>query len=473
MKELVKNTAIYSLARIIPGITGFMLLPIYTEYLNPAEYGKVQSMQVLGFFLVVLFSLASERSIFRLYYDYDSQEKKKEFIGNVFILILFTTVIFGCLIFLLKDYVSLIFKSIDFYPYYFYIILFSILNSFSFIPLNLLQVKGKPVKFSVYSISSFLLSTLLILYFVIYKLEGAKGILKGQLFASMIMVVFYFYEIIKNATFKFKTSIVKNILSFSIPFIPVLLSTWLMNMSNRVFIDYFIKDSNLALSEIGIYSFAYKIASVSAIVTGAIFTAYNPIFYREASNKNQLQAKFKLKEIKYAYASIALLICFTLSFVSKNVVNLFFSKDYSSSIFLIPIISLSFLLSQIIGLYNLMVYQEKKTKSVMVNLVISSILTLILNLILIPVYFSVGAAIGTLLGVTCNLYLQYLSAKKSYFINFKLKRVFFYMIPLYLLVFFDLFFVKFDGYISLFLKLVFIGLLLLRIIRKFRKIYSM
>lgn len=469
MKELFKNTIIYSIARIIPGITGFILLPIYTSYLDPSEYGKVQSMQVLGAFLIIIFSLASERSIFRLYYDYDTDKKKKEFLGNVAMMVLTTTIIFGSLIFLLKDYVQLIFSSIEFYPYYFYIIIYAMLTSLSFIPLNLFQVKGKSVKFSIYSISGFIISTLLILYFVVYKLDGAKGILKGQFIAAGIMLLFYGYEIIKNATFKFKVSIIKNILSFSIPFIPVLISTWLLNMSNRVFLDYFIKEDTLALFEIGIYSFAYKIASVGGLAIGAIFTAYNPIFYKEASSDNQVLAIKKLEQIKYFYALIALLFCFLIAFVSRNIIILFFAKEYASSIYLIPVISLCFFFTQIVGLYNLMVYQEKKTKSVMVNLIISSLVTIGFNLLLIPIYFSMGAAIGTLIGVLCNVFLQYRSAQKSYYIDFKLIKIIYYLIALYGIVAIDIVFVSDDGYLSLILKCTLIIFIFLYIVINYNK----
>ena len=393
MKELFKNTLIYSIARIVPGITGFILLPIYTNYLDPSEYGKVQSMQVLGMFLIILFSLATERSIFRLYYDYTSLLKKKQFLGNIFFLILVSATFCCSFIFVWQDYFSLIFKSIEFYPYYFYIIIYAFFTSFSFIPLNLFQVKGKALRFTVYSISGFLLTTSLILYFLLYNEEGASGILKGQLVASGIMLIFYLIEIFKNSIFKINKKIIKNILSFSIPFIPVLLSSWLINMSSRVFLDIYIENSKIALSEIGIYSFAFKIASIGAIIIASVYTAYNPIFYKEANSTEQIKAKKNLKKIKFFYAFFALLVSFSIALVSKELVMLFFSKDYYPAIFIIPLISLCFFFNQINGLYNLMLYQEKKTNKVMYNLIISSLQALGATAISA---FSVLSVLGTL-----------------------------------------------------------------------------
>ena len=59
-KNLVKNTSIYTLGRLIPQLAGFFLLPIYTKYLTPSDYGIISAMQILSSVLVILFSLSIE-----------------------------------------------------------------------------------------------------------------------------------------------------------------------------------------------------------------------------------------------------------------------------------------------------------------------------------------------------------------------------------------------------------------------------
>ena len=48
MSSIIKNTTIYTIGNILPQAAGFFLLPIYTKYLTPADYGIVSSMQVLS-----------------------------------------------------------------------------------------------------------------------------------------------------------------------------------------------------------------------------------------------------------------------------------------------------------------------------------------------------------------------------------------------------------------------------------------
>ena len=80
---LLRDTSIYTFARIIPQFFSFILLPFYTLYLTTTDYGIVNSMQVLGVFLSLFFTLAIDRSVLRFYYDYDSIIEKKKYLGTI------------------------------------------------------------------------------------------------------------------------------------------------------------------------------------------------------------------------------------------------------------------------------------------------------------------------------------------------------------------------------------------------------
>ena len=95
MGHLLKNTIIYSLGRILPQAVNFILLPIYSEYLSPTQYGIIESMVVFSTILTVIFSFATERSMFRIYYDYKKEDDKKKFIGNTTILITISATFFS------------------------------------------------------------------------------------------------------------------------------------------------------------------------------------------------------------------------------------------------------------------------------------------------------------------------------------------------------------------------------------------
>ena len=312
MGHLLKNTIIYSLGRILPQAVNFILLPIYSEYLSPTQYGIIESMVVFSTILTVIFSFATERSMFRIYYDYKKEDDKKKFIGNTTILITISATFFLGLIFALHRPISKIYSDIPFDPYFVYAIFIAYATTFAYIPQTLFQVKEKAFAFFITSITAFLLEILLTIYFLIITEEEAIGLLKAKLIANVLMSPLYLYIIKRESSFQLDKTIIKNIFLFSLPMMPILLTSWIMNMSNRVFIENY-----FTLREVGIFSMASKLSSVTTILLGALFTAYNPMFYRLANDENQLIAKNKIQELNQLLIGAIFMVSFVVELFSK------------------------------------------------------------------------------------------------------------------------------------------------------------
>ena len=242
MSSLIKNTTLYSIGTILPKAASFILLPIYTSFLSVDEYGIISAMIVFNAFLTILITLNIERSIFRLYYDYETAAQKKEYIGTVFISILcFSTIMIGVM-FLTRDYISLIYKSIDFYPYFLISIFTVYIGIYGSMLRVLLQVIQKVKLFVMLGIVQFIISSLLILLFVVYFKEGAYGYLKGVLFGNLIMVPIFLKLLLPHINFKFNSVIIINTLKYSLPIVPAVLAGQIIDLSDRIFIEnYFFK----------------------------------------------------------------------------------------------------------------------------------------------------------------------------------------------------------------------------------------
>ena len=409
--SLTKSSLIYTVGKILPQAVGFILLPIYTKYLTSDEYGLTESMYMLIMVLSIFFSLGSERSLYRLYYDYDINEKKI-FIGNVSILIFLISFIGTVFCFIFSDTLSLVFKSIPFNPYFTYSILTAFLMSFSLIPLTLLQIEEKAILFLKLSTSSFLLIVLFSLYFLLVEKEGAEGLVKGRFYGNLLIAPIYLYFVIKQSQFQPNKQMIKNIVLFSSPMIPILLTTWILNLSNRIFLEHF-----LTLSEVGIYSLAFKVSSLATIIPAAIFTAFSPIFYKYSNSNNTVLGNNKIQRLISIISYITIAVCFIVSIFSKEILLLFFNENYKDAIELVPMLVLSAFLISISGFYNLMIYQDKKPKVIMNISILGAIISIISNYLLIPFLGIQGAAIATVITSSTIFILKYLYAKRNYTIN--------------------------------------------------------
>lgn len=405
--------------------------------MSPAEFGIVQSMQTLSAIVLIFFTIASERSVFRLFHDYHSEIERKQFVGNISILIFIATTLFYTFILIWHNSFEQVFKSISFYPYYLLALTNALLLTFSLLPNNLFQVKEEALKCTLISFISFFIGVIFILYFLIYKNEKAIGLLKGQMIANGLMLVFYIPNIIKNSFFKIDLRMMKAILSFSLPMLPMLVSSWLLNMSNRIFLDRFITDNTMALKVIGVYSLAYKIASISSVILGAFYTAYSPVFFSKANSIEHDNAKKELETLNFTYSIVCLIVCFFVALFSRELIQFFFNAEYLEAKKIIPIITISFFLSQLSGLFNLMNYQNKKTFIVMWIVLFSAIISVGCNFVLIPKYYAFGAAWSTVIGILINMLLSERYARRGFYVSFHFHKILFLSIFLMLIVFID------------------------------------
>src|ERR671934_942059 len=69
MKELVRHSAIYGLGNLVARIVSVLLLPLYTRYLTPGDYGLIETLVALSAVLTALVAQAMKSAFFRFYFD--------------------------------------------------------------------------------------------------------------------------------------------------------------------------------------------------------------------------------------------------------------------------------------------------------------------------------------------------------------------------------------------------------------------
>ena len=450
MNKVFKNTSLYTIGNILPKLTAFILLPIYTSYLSPAEYGIVSSMQSLAPILMILFSLGFDAAIFRLYWDYKTKEEKKIFLGTIIISRLIFSFLFLVVILLLHNVVQGIYKSITFNPFYLYVILASFFSVFFEIPKKYLMLKGKAGYFVTLSFAEFLITSAFILWFIIYKDEGASGYLKGGLVSSLIFLPVYFILSIKIIRIKISLVILKNVLVYSLPIVPTLLTGWVIDLSDRIFIARY-----FSLTEVGIYSLAYKIAGTVLIISTAYQMSYKPLFFKLANSIDTKKSSKIINDYNSLYIIVLSFAIFLVAFFSKELILLIFNKNYSNAYILIPFIIISYLFNGMGSLVGRYIEQSRQTKSLMYIAIITTIINVTFNFLLIPSYGAFGAAYSTIITFIFLFVAQYLYAKYyCFFIPFNWRKIIpvLSILTLIFLLFKYTVFIK-DLYIGLIIKL--------------------
>ena len=95
IKKLANQTVIYGLSSVVGRLLNYLLVPLYTRYFLPAEYGVVTEMYAYVAFLVVFLTYGMETAFFR----FSQKNNIKQVYTTTLISISATAIIFIIIIF--------------------------------------------------------------------------------------------------------------------------------------------------------------------------------------------------------------------------------------------------------------------------------------------------------------------------------------------------------------------------------------
>src|ERR1700732_4679661 len=182
LKSLTKHGAIYSFGGVLGKVVGFLMIPLYTHYLSPADYGTLELLDLS----VALFGLAvmmwMNAAIIRYYYEYEDQKNRNEVISTVLI----SAAVLGVLsasggIVFAKQLSWFILKTSAYYKFFSLLSItffFSTINSVSF---SYLRAKQRSVIVSICGVVTMAISLSLNIYFIVFLKSGVIGILYSSL----------------------------------------------------------------------------------------------------------------------------------------------------------------------------------------------------------------------------------------------------------------------------------------------------
>lgn len=77
--NLVSHSIIYAAGNITRQLVGFIMLPIYTSYLSPADYGVIGLLTFAVSLTGILFGAQLVQAVPKYYYDQKTKKRQKRY----------------------------------------------------------------------------------------------------------------------------------------------------------------------------------------------------------------------------------------------------------------------------------------------------------------------------------------------------------------------------------------------------------
>jgi O-antigen/teichoic acid export membrane protein len=422
LRRLTKHSLIYGVGHILSRGIGFLLLPLYTNVLSPAEYGIVALVFTFIAFMNILFLYGLDSAFLRFYALEKGADEKKKILATTMSMTALTSVSLFLLLFLLCEPLSRLIlgrpETGSLLKMASGILFFDTLSTF---PYLLLRLEEKSAKFISYRLVNVLLTLGLNIYLVAYLKKGVYGVFLSNLIASAFILAILLPSIWRRFAAAFSGFLVKELLKFGLPFIPAGLASMSMELIDRYMLRH-MKD----LEVVGVYNAGYKLGLFMLLVVMAFKFAWQPFFL--GLGGEEARAKKSFAAVLTYFLLVTSFLLLVVSFFVDDLVRMgffgvtIFGPEFWSGTQVVPVILLAHVM---MGLYLIFlpgIYLRKKTKFVPLFTGVGAVINILGNLLLIPRWGMQGAAWATFLGYFAMALALYATVQRFYPVHYQFGR---------------------------------------------------
>ncbi|PSV10641.1 polysaccharide biosynthesis protein [Photobacterium leiognathi subsp. mandapamensis] len=406
--SLLKGASVYLVSNILNAVIPFLLLPVLTRYLSPAEYGQIAMFQTLLAGIGTFIGLNTVGAANRKFYDGDIDETVlRQFNGSCVHILIVSSLIAFIGIFLFQNQLSE-FLAIPTS----WILASVVISAFGFITsmrLGQWQIRCQAKWFGFLQVSSSLVNMLLSLLFVIVLTQGAQGRIDAQVitgvFAAIVACVLLYKDKLLQV-FVLKPLYIKEALFFGVPLIPHHIGFFLISA-----VDRFVINQKLGLNDAGIYMVAVQLSSAMAIIFDAINKSYVPWLF-ERLKRDKYEEKKQIVKYTYLYFIIVLLVSGFAFLVGPIFITLIAGDKYSDAGQVIGLLCLGQAFGGMYLMVTNYIFFAKKTASLALVTIITGVCNLCLLFVFIDQFGLAGAAISFCLSKIIQFLMTWKLSKK-------------------------------------------------------------
>jgi O-antigen/teichoic acid export membrane protein len=374
IKSLGKESVIYGLSTVGARLLNFLLMPFYTHYLLPAEYGVVATVFSYIAFLNILYQYGMDQAYMRHYGD-----REKAF-STAYSSVLVTCGLFSLILAAAPGFwAELGGIGADRSRLVLYAAVILFLDGVNVLPFADLRMSHRPFYFAGVRLCSITLNVILNIVLITRFRMGIEGIFIANVVSSLFSVA----AVPKRFSFTLDREMLAKLMSYALPLLPAGLGAMAVQVIDRPILLRLAGES-----AVGIYQANYRLGIFMVLLVSMFDQAWRPFFLERADKPESVKVFARvLTYFVFALTWLGLALSFFIPDLIRFRITgkALIHPSYWPGLGIVPVVLFAYLIN---GIYvNLLapIIIAKKTKVIMFATLSGAAVSVAANFALIPV----------------------------------------------------------------------------------------
>lgn len=391
IRRIGRDTAIYAAGILINRAASFIMLPIYSRHLTPADYGVIQLVEMTLDFIAILAGAKLAIGVFRYYHAAKTEEERSAVTSTSLLLICGAYVVVSAAVCIAAVPLSvLVFHD----PSKAMLMRVSACGlaaqSMFIVPLAYARAKGRSDIFVAANTSLLVLQITLNVFLLVYMHLGVLAVFISNAVSALVVGLVLVVRLVRRVGVHFSGAAARRLVRYGLPLVATQIATFVATFGDRYFLN-----RHADMTTVGLYALAYQFGFLLAMVGSMpVDQVWEPMRFSMAERPDR---DFVLSR---AFVYLNLLLISAALFITLfvgNVLRLMTPPAFYPAADLVPIILIAYVLQSWTGMHDIGIHLRERTEFITIANWVAAGVALLGYFLLIPRWLGLGAAIATVI----------------------------------------------------------------------------
>lgn len=400
-KGFAQHASLYAIGNVLRQLAGFLMLPVYTRYLSPADYGAVGLLTLALALLEPFFGARLAQAIPRFYFLAKGEESQQSVVVSALALTGAVSAVTAAFIWLFSGNASdLLFGTREYALATALFGLNMLTQPIEHTGMTFIRMQQRSLLFFVISLVKLFVQISLNLLLVIYLNLGVVGvILSGVIASGAFGLGLTAYTLTYNKP-RIDTGMIWKMLAFSWPLWFAGLAGLYTGSSSRIFLRFF-----GSLDAVGLIELGSRFAGIIGLLVWSPFSQHWEVVSYKLYSEGRAEKPFQTAFI--IVSTLLLIVGLGVSIFATPTIHIMADESFHGAAPTVPLLTLGVIFSSLAGFFSFAFFASDNTKLVSHSQYFMALVITVLFLLLIPPFKEVGAALAQCIASGITLYVIY------------------------------------------------------------------